>query len=622
MSADLKWVAALIDQISAPAKKMTASLGGFEGAIDRADQALASFAGGKLAKAGDAIVKKLGGGFGAAKAAAAKFATGAAGAFLDVAKKAGEFALDDVIQGENLDLALKTLIGDAKKFDEATKEISGLANFWGGSDPDDLEKQMIALTSKGHDVAEALKIMQGAADLGVLGNDVNQLIDAFAMLDDKGQLSAKSLVALGKSGLDPKKLREVLGDAIGSSGDLQADIENAIKAGTLDTAKLQAAALQTITKMTGKALGGLAEEQGHTIGGLLDNLKHVPARLMDALDMSGSVEPARKALEVLTTALNPEGATGQKVVAALTRVSGAVGRVITAITGSEGEKVGGWIDALASGIEIVADVIDVTSDVVSGFVDEFMIGIESILGPMGEFGGGGIEMKDVVTALIKAFKFAGAVIGVTAGLVIQVTSWIVEAVVGISTALSDFVDWWDNLWRHTVPDALTDAIDWVSDAIDGLLDYFDDLWDSLKSIGSDIVDGIWEGIKAGWADLKKGWNDLVDELPESVASKLKIHSPSKVMQDLSGWAVEGFLGPVENANARAEAAGDDLAGALAVGAGAAGGSVRGGSIGHLEINVFVDGRGKGDDELGDAVGRGIVRALADVGLELGIESVA
>lgn len=611
--ADLQWVLAVVDKVSGPAKAAAAAMSDFRGSMDKADKAIAGVANGKLDKIGDALMGKITSGAQAAGRAIATFAASAGAEFAKLALEVGKFAIDDVVEGENLDLALKTIVGDAKEFEAIKDRISKLGNFL-GQNPDDVERSLTKLVSKGHSAAEAFKILQGASDLKTLGNDANALVDAFTQVDDKGKLSAKAVASLAGAGIDPNRFREILGSAIGSSGDLQTDIENAIKAGTLDTATLQAAALKTITQMTGKALGGLAEEQTHTIGGLLNTLKTVPDRLFDALDESGFAEPLRRGLEAITNALNPETESGKKVVAGLQQIGDAVGRLIDMVTG-DGSDVGDWVQGLADVFSTVADVIVVVSDLVGDFVDEFKTGLDAILKPMGKFGGEAVEMDDVIKALSKTFKFLGAVVGVTVGLIIQVASWIIEAVVGIGEGLSEFVDWWDHLWRHDVPDAFTDA--W-----DSIVETFDDTIDTFTDFGTDIVEGIEEGIIDAWDSLKGTWNNLVDSLPAAVADKLKIQSPSRVMMELGGYAAEGFAVGVENGAPQASNAFADL---VSFDASNAGGSSSVASSSRGVIVSFGDiiVGGSADDpkaaarSILDEIERGIESTFGNLAMQMG-----
>ena len=395
---------------------------------------------------------------------------------------------------------------------------------------------------------------------------------------------------------------------------LQKQIELALQAGTLDVAKVQSAALRTITQMTGMALGGLAEKSGHTIGGLVDNLKSVPDRLFDAANSAGAVEPLRKALESLTGALNPETATGKALAAAIGRVATAAGNVITTFVG-DGAGIATFVSGLATALETVGDVIGWVTAIGSGFLEEFLTGLDAVLGPMKAFGGGALTTSKVVAALAATFKFLGAALGITLGLAVRVVSFFVEAItplveglVWLGGAVGDFVAWSGGLWWEWVS--------FVGSTLWSVVTYFPKLIAKFFSFGWDIVSGIWDGIKGNWSNLKTKWNGLVDELPDAVASKLKINSPSKVMAELGGWSVEGFLGPVEGAAARADKAGALLAGSVAGGASSTSTSTTNNG-GALALTVNVYGAGQGGDELGQTVSAEILRALAGVRLELG-----
>lgn len=73
--------------------------------------------------------------------------------------------------------------------------------------------------------------------------------------------------------------------------------------------------------------------------------------------------------------------------------------------------------------------------------------------------------------------------------------------------------------------------------------------DKFKSIGSDIVNGIWNGISAGWEWLTSKVKDLADGLVSGVKSVLKIESPSKTFRDEVGKWIPAGIGVGIEANA-------------------------------------------------------------------------
>jgi len=536
----LQFIMDLKDRLTGPASAMGKSLSGLEvklrsvtgSALNKVDQGISNtasrikeFGRSGVSSAGKALV-----GFGATAAASLAAAGGAVGVF----------AFKHATAAEQTQGALRRLIGDKKQADAALAAAKGLSNLF-GSDPREAESQLAKLVGKGYDLATALKVIQGAADLKALGAEGEKLIEVFDEIAAKGKIEGESAAQIAKAGVDPVRLRaELLGKLQNVTGNASKDIENAIQNGTIKAADLQGAALRVITQMTGKSLGGAAKDASQTLGGLVDQLKTVPDRLFDAANTNGAIDPLRKNLASLVGALNPDSTTGKQLVAAIGQVSGAIGKLLGRIAPEDIVKV---VSALGDGLGFIADVLDGAVGAVSGFIDEFKIGLTAITGPMGKFGGGAITLSGVISALSTTLRVAGAVIGVTLGLIVQVASWIVQAVSGIASGLSGFVTWWETLWRKTIPNAVLDLVTWFGAA-----------YDSFKAWGGSIVDGLWQGIKDAWAALKGGWNKLLEGLPQAVQDKLKIASPSKVMMQLGGYTVAGFTKGINDNAGNAQSA--------------------------------------------------------------------
>jgi len=138
-----------------------------------------------------------------------------------------------------------------------------------------IENEVAKLTRSGYKPSNARKIVQAVHDLAVLGGDDDMVIDAFAA--SRGRVAGFTVVAICAAGVDAKALRAILGDAIRSSGDLADDVDEGIKRGTTDSTSLLAAALMTITGMTGHALGGLAIERAKVAARLRFNEQLAPA---------------------------------------------------------------------------------------------------------------------------------------------------------------------------------------------------------------------------------------------------------------------------------------------------------------------------------------------------------
>lgn len=523
-------------------------------------------------------------------------------AFLGLAATTATYALKQIAEQENNDLALKTVLKDTKQLDAAMSSIHGLANLLGTS-PDEIEKQLTKLISKGHDLNDSLKIVQGARDLKVLGNDVNALIDAFSTLDDKGQVTAKSIAALSGAGLDPKKLRAILGSAIGSSGDLVADIDAGIKKGTINSATLQAAALKTITEMTGKELGGLAIEQSKTLGGIVEQFKTLPDRLMDAFDTSKISGPLKEAMTGILAVIS--GPAGQQAIEALggafVEVADAVkeiatpenvqmllgvmmrlGKIVFAITKEFG---GAFFKSLVAIMKPLKDVM-MLSDGNSYAIEGFMKGVKIL----------GYIVGGVVASIIYGFAAIGFIVGFVVGAIGDAVSWVGDQFKEILDPAS-----WSAMWDRMLA---AFKAGWQT-----IADWFSSLGSAMYDTGASIVDGLWQGIKEAWASMIQSVMGLADLLPDAVKSVLGIASPAKAMMPIGKYTVQGITAGAKQEAPAMQSAFANIVKPLPALAGQLGGSSSTqNSIG--DVNVTVQTPSGADAEYqGRAAGREVRREV-------------
>jgi TP901 family phage tail tape measure protein len=62
----------------------------------------------------------------------------------------------------------------------------------------------------------------------------------------------------------------------------------------------------------------------------------------------------------------------------------------------------------------------------------------------------------------------------------------------------------------------------------------------MIEIGGQIIDGLWNGIKAKWETVKAGVSGIGTSISDSVKSALGIHSPSRVMHDVGVNVMQGL----------------------------------------------------------------------------------
>ena len=68
----------------------------------------------------------------------------------------------------------------------------------------------------------------------------------------------------------------------------------------------------------------------------------------------------------------------------------------------------------------------------------------------------------------------------------------------------------------------------------------------LKKIGTDIINGLVNGIKAGFTKVKSAVSDLAKLIPDTVANLLGIRSPSRVMMALGNWTGVGMANGIQS----------------------------------------------------------------------------
>lgn len=88
--------------------------------------------------------------------------------------------------------------------------------------------------------------------------------------------------------------------------------------------------------------------------------------------------------------------------------------------------------------------------------------------------------------------------------------------------------------------AIPDLVKAIPDIIMAIVDAFTGYVDTFSDIGSDIVDGIWKGIKDGWDWLIGKVKKLASDLLNAAKDVLGINSPSKEFAKLGVFSAQGF----------------------------------------------------------------------------------
>lgn len=84
---------------------------------------------------------------------------------------------------------------------------------------------------------------------------------------------------------------------------------------------------------------------------------------------------------------------------------------------------------------------------------------------------------------------------------------------------------------------------------------------SLASIGRNMIEGLWGGIKSKFDNVIDRVKNLASKLPKAVKKVLGISSPSKVFMELGKWIPEGLAVGIERNVGSVQDAMDTMSGA-------------------------------------------------------------
>ena len=88
---------------------------------------------------------------------------------------------------------------------------------------------------------------------------------------------------------------------------------------------------------------------------------------------------------------------------------------------------------------------------------------------------------------------------------------------------------------------------YITSAFNSVFDWLGGLYNRMMSLGSNIIQGLIDGIKAGFEKLKSLWATINSYMPDFMRKTMDIHSPSRVMAGLGGHIMSGLHGGIEKA---------------------------------------------------------------------------
>lgn len=133
------------------------------------------------------------------------------------------------------------------------------------------------------------------------------------------------------------------------------------------------------------------------------------------------------------------------------------------------------------------------------------------------------------------------------GIVITAVAALVAAIVALWNTNEDFRNAIISAWGK-IKDTISSAVNAISafftekipNAIQSVISWFTSIPNKFKDIGSNIVRGLWDGIKSMITWIKDKISGFVGGIVSSVKGLLGIHSPSKVFAGIGGFMAKGL----------------------------------------------------------------------------------
>lgn len=275
----------------------------------------------------------------------------------------------------------------------------------------------------------------------------------------------------------------------------------------------------------GEAVAELAAASEELFGAVASTsgaaLKDVAAGV-DALVHAGGdkIESAGRGASSLAAAFAELGA---KITSGFADTISSVGDAFKGM----GEKLGGIIGTFGPDVgrlgEALADFVGIATD--------FGVKIRDTFAPVGEW-----LNKFLVQALQAALSMVVGVVGAIIDAVTPIAEFFNAT---LHFAIDVFKGDWQSAWddAKAAGRAFADFVEGLGDII---IRPFQAIIPQMVQIGSDIINGLWNGLKGMWDSVSGWFENTVGGLVSGVKNLLGIGSPSKVFAEIGKFTVQGM----------------------------------------------------------------------------------
>lgn len=538
------WAVRLIDQVTAPAKKMKGAIGALEEQFKRAGRGVRS-------KAADAFVE----GIGKVKESmiiAGVVAAGVGAAIIGATVKTADFAQTSL-------LGFKAVAKHGASAEKLFAHIRGEAERL-GLDVMQSSKAFQGFIAQGADPLMSTNLVRMAADMkafGAEGQQVESVLFNVKKILAQGKAQGDELAPIFEV-LNAQKVFEKIADGAGKTVD---EIIAMKEAGKLTSDLILPALIATSTEMSGGKQAGdaAAKLADTTLSGIAGKLKARAQNLF--IDIGREATPAfMSTLDALQAEIS--GVLGDKSVKE---------GIVTAI-----ETVAGLVrDAIPFIRQFVASFSD-------GFGEAWPV-IKEVLATLFDgFGSGATWMdtvRDFASTLGKIVAFGVGVAVVFGGMVAAGIELVSHSVEGLIF-----------LWNGMIG-----GIGAAAFAVDNFFSNVAAKWRafSFADLARSMIDGLVNGITGGVGRVVDAVTNLGRSAKQAFESVLKIGSPSKVFEAMGEFSGEGYAIGLENSLDTVGPKFDGMAGMSApdLGGDAMGGGRRGPLVLIENLNVYVGEQG-------------------------------
>lgn len=221
-------------------------------------------------------------------------------------------------------------------------------------------------------------------------------------------------------------------------------------------------------------------------------------------------------------------------------------------------------------VAVLLMIVHVGSHVISA-----VIPILQLVAALSEMAGGLANVIPFIVSFASTVAIIGTAIVVTIGIIVTWIYWfhrtrgaieqlrlgfrqVFKGIRQIIGGFLGFVGAWANalsdlIHGHPIRAAIDlsrgyrDAFNQIFAGAKNLLGGLGNIVGSFARVGTNIIKGIWNGIKSSARWFKSKWNGLISWLPKSTRRSLEIHSPSRVMANIGQFIPMGLANGIDNA---------------------------------------------------------------------------